>query len=37
VQDETGIQIHGVLGVQFLIENKWIIDFEQMRVTNEKK
>lgn len=37
VQDETGIQIHGILGVQFLIENKWIIDFEQMRVTNEKK
>ena len=37
VQDETGIQIHGVLGVQFLIENKWIIDFEQMRVTNEEK
>ncbi len=27
VQDETGMQIHGVLGVQFLMENKWIIDF----------
>ncbi len=37
VQEETGIQIHGVFGVQFLMENKWIIDFEQMRVTNEKK
>lgn len=37
VQDETGIQIHGVLGVQFLIENKWIIDFEQMKVTDEKE
>lgn len=32
VQDETGIQIHGVLGVQFLIENKWIIDFEKFKV-----
>lgn len=32
VQDETGIQIHGVLGVQFLIENKWIIDFETYNV-----
>ena len=32
VQDETGIQIHGVLGVQFLIENKWIIDFETYTV-----
>ncbi len=28
VQQETGVQIHGVLGVQFLLENKWIIDFK---------
>lgn len=28
VQEETGVQIHGVLGVEFLMENKWIIDFE---------
>ena len=32
VLDETGIQIHGVLGVQFLIENKWIIDFNSNKV-----
>ena len=32
VQDETGIQIHGVLVIQFLIENKWIIDFEKFKV-----
>ena len=32
VQDETGIQIHGVLGVQFLIENKWIIDFNKYQI-----
>ena len=32
VQDETGVQIHGVLGVQFLLENKWIIDFETYNV-----
>lgn len=32
VQDETGVQIHGVLGVQFLKENKWIIDFETYNV-----
>ena len=32
VQEETGIQIHGVFGVQFLMENKWIIDFEQLNV-----
>lgn len=29
IQNESGIQVHGVLGVQFLIENKWIIDFEK--------
>lgn len=32
VQEETGIQIHGVLGVQFLMENKWIIDFNKLEV-----
>lgn len=34
VQEETGIQIHGVLGVQFLIENRWTLDFEQLKVLN---
>ena len=37
VQEETGIQIHGVLGIEFLLENKWIINFEQMKVTDENK
>lgn len=37
VQDETGIQIHGVLGVQFLIENKWIIDFNKYDIYDERK
>lgn len=32
VQDETGVQVHGVLGVQFLIENKWIVDFEKLEI-----
>lgn len=32
VQNETGVQIHGVLGVQFLIENKWIIDFNEYQI-----
>lgn len=36
VQKESGIQIHGVLGIQFLIENKWIIDFENLAIkTND--
>ena len=34
VQEETGIQIHGVLGVQFLIENKWIINFNKLEIHN---
>ena len=32
IQKETGIQIHGVLGTPFFIENKWIIDFEQLSI-----
>ena len=32
-QEETGIQIHGILGIQFLLEHKWIIDFEKRTVS----
>lgn len=32
VQEETGIQIHGMLGTQFLLENNWIMDFETYNV-----
>lgn len=28
VQAETGIQIHGILGIPFLIKNKCLLDFE---------
>ena len=28
VEEETGVQIHGILGIQFLIENKWVINFD---------
>lgn len=28
VQQETGVQIHGILSTNFLLENKWIIDFD---------
>lgn len=24
VEEETGVQIHGILGIQFFIENKWV-------------
>ena len=30
VQAETGIQLHGVLGVPFLLENKCQIDFDKL-------
>lgn len=33
VQEETGIQIHGILGIQFLLEHKWTIDFEKRTVS----
>lgn len=29
VEEETGVQIHGILGIQFLIENKWVINFDK--------
>ena len=32
IQDETGVQIHGVLGIKFLLENKWIVDFEKLEI-----
>lgn len=36
VQEETGIQIHGVLGVPFLVENKWIVDFDRLEISIRK-
>lgn len=36
VQEETGVQIHGVLGNQFLMENNWIIDFKKCVITNNE-
>lgn len=29
IENESGIQIHGILGIQFLIENKWVINFDK--------
>ena len=33
IQEETGVQLHGILGIPFLKENKWKIDFEKMIVS----
>lgn len=32
IQNETGIQIHGILGMQFLLENKCILDFDKLQI-----
>ena len=33
LQEDIGVQLHGILGIPFLKENKWKIDFEKMIVT----
>ena len=35
VQNESGIQKHGILGMPFLIENKWGLDFKKLQVRTE--
>ena len=32
VQEETGVQIHGILSTDFLVRNKWILDFNTYNV-----
>lgn len=32
IQKESGIQIHGILGIPFLTRNKWILDFDTLTV-----
>ena len=36
VQAETGIQIHGILGTPFLIENKCLIDFDKLIIKSNE-
>ncbi len=33
LQEDTGVQLHGILGIHFLMENNWKIDFEKKVVT----
>lgn len=35
IETESGIQIHGLLGTDFLLENKWIIDFNKLEITSK--
>ena len=38
VQQETGVQIHGILSTDFLIQNKWIINFDKLIIsTNDSE
>ena len=32
VYEETGLQIHGILGIPFLMDNGWILDFKNLTV-----
>ena len=32
IQNETGVQVHGILGINFLLQNKWILDFKNLTI-----
>lgn len=32
VQEETGIQIHGILGIPFLLDNKLVLNFNNLKI-----
>lgn len=34
IEDESGIQVQGLLGTDFLLENKWIINFKEHIIHN---
>lgn len=34
-QEKNGFQLHGFLGVPFLVANKWILDFDKMEIKYE--
>ena len=33
IQTKSGIQIHGILGIPFLTQNEWILDFKQLTIS----
>lgn len=37
VQEESGVQIHGVLGIHFLVDYEWIIDFKELKISNNNE
>lgn len=32
MEEANGFQLHGILGVDFLTKNKWIIDFDKLQI-----
>lgn len=32
IEEESGIQVYGLLGTDFLIDNQWIIDFKKLNI-----
>lgn len=36
IEKETGIQVHGLLGTDFLLENKWVVDFQNLEIRSNK-
>lgn len=34
IEKESGIQVHGLLGTDFLLENQWIINFKELNIHN---
>ena len=32
IEKETGYQLHGILGVDFLVKHQWKIDFEKLQI-----
>lgn len=37
IERESDIQIHGILGNEFFIENGWVIDFDKLRLYSSKQ
>lgn len=35
VEEESGIQIHGIIGNEFLLENEWILDYQKLAIYNQ--
>lgn len=37
IQQESGIQIHGILGIPFLTQNEWLLDFKRLTINTYAK